>query len=65
MITVGECKTQLSECKHLANDPDISAQRATAIMAICRSWLSLEQLIGEYNVLVLKENSRRQISDRN
>ena len=41
MITSAQCKTYLDECHVLGTDPDISVQRATSVMSICRTLIEL------------------------
>lgn len=54
MITSEQCKAHLDECRKLGGAPAISPRRATAIMAICRAWVTLSREVARYDI-VLKD----------
>jgi hypothetical protein len=55
MITSEQCKDYLDECRELGAARNISNQRATAVMAICRALIKLSQEIAIYD-RVLEED---------
>jgi|RhiMethySRZTD1v2_1073278.scaffolds.fasta_scaffold237704_2 hypothetical protein len=55
MITVIECKAYLDECKVLGAAPEITIERATAIMAVCRAWLEMSRVVARYDAVVRQE----------
>lgn len=55
MITSEQCKAYLEECRELGSEPNISNQRATAIMAICRAWIALSREIACYEAVLKNE----------
>ncbi len=57
MITSAECRARLSECKELGCDPNISMQRATAIMGVCRAWIAMDQRVAEYTAILVQEEN--------
>lgn len=56
MITIVQCKDNMRECKQLGIAPEISIQRATAIMAICNAWTALERHVARYEAIVKAES---------
>jgi hypothetical protein len=56
MITSEQCKTYLDECRELGCVRNISNQRATAIMAICRAWIMLSREIARYDIVLKDED---------
>ena len=56
MITTIQCKAYVDECKVLGAAPKISIKRATAIMAVCRTWLEMSRVVGRYEALVKQES---------
>jgi uncharacterized protein related to proFAR isomerase len=57
MISADECKTRLIDCQTLGTSADISIERATAVMAVCRAWVVLGGAVARYEAVVLKERS--------
>jgi hypothetical protein len=57
MITSEQCEAHLDECRKLGGAPDISLRRATAIMAICRAWVTLSRELTQYNIVLKDEDS--------
>jgi hypothetical protein len=56
MITSEQCKAYLAECRELGSAPDISSRRATAIMAICRAWVTLSREVAVYDIVLKNED---------
>jgi hypothetical protein len=56
MITAIQCKAHMDECKVLGAAPEISIQRATAVMAVCRAWLEMSRVVGRYDTIVKHES---------
>jgi hypothetical protein len=56
MITAEQCQAHIQECHKLGSAQNISNRRATAIMAICRAWVTLCCEVARYN-LVLKDEA--------
>jgi hypothetical protein len=56
MITSEQCKTYLTECEAMKNSPEISIQRATAIMGVCYALTALAQRLKRYDGVVQEEN---------
>jgi hypothetical protein len=56
MITSEQCKTYLTECEVMGTSPEISIQRATALMGICHALAALAQRLKRYDGVVQKEN---------
>jgi hypothetical protein len=56
MITSEQCKAYLDECRELGSARDISNQRATAIMAICRAWITLSREVARYDIVLKDED---------
>ena len=56
MITSEQCRTYLSECEVMGTSPEISVQRATAIMGICHALTALVQRLKRYDRVVKEEN---------
>jgi hypothetical protein len=56
MITTTQCDAHINECRSLGTEPNISIQRATAIMAVCRGWLALRTQVVRYHAVVEEEN---------
>ncbi|MEA2979011.1 MAG: hypothetical protein QOF91_3712 [Alphaproteobacteria bacterium] len=56
MITSEQCKTYLTECEVMGSSPEISIQRATALMGICHALAALAQRLKRYDGVVQKEN---------
>jgi hypothetical protein len=63
MITSAQCKTYLDECHVLGTDPDISVQRATSVMSICRALIQLGARLAHYDMIVEAE-AEGKVSDR-
>jgi hypothetical protein len=61
MITSAQCKNFLDECHVLGTDPDISVQRATSVMSICRALIQLNAQLAHYDMVVEAEGK---VSDR-
>jgi hypothetical protein len=55
MITSAQCKTYLDECYVLGTDPDISVQRATSVMSICRALIQLGARLAHYDMIMEAE----------
>jgi hypothetical protein len=55
MITAVQCQTFLADAEAIGTAPNISLQRATAAMAICRALGELAWHIGRYDAIVKKE----------
>jgi hypothetical protein len=58
MITSELCKTYLTECEVMGTSPEISIQRATAIMGVCHALNALAQRLKRYDGVVQEENVR-------
>jgi hypothetical protein len=48
----------MNECRKLAASPDISIQRATAAMAVCRAWRMLREHVARYHTIVNEERKQ-------
>jgi hypothetical protein len=59
MITSERCKTYLTECEVMATSPEISIQRATAVMGVCHALEALTQRLKRYDRVVQEENGLR------
>ena len=55
MITSEQCKTYLDECHVLGTDPDISVERATAIMGVCSALIVLGARLASLDAIVKAE----------
>ena len=56
MITSEQCKTYLSECEVMGTSPEISSQRATAILGVYHALAALTQRLKRYDGVVREEN---------
>jgi hypothetical protein len=56
MITSGQCEAYLEECRELGVTRNISNRRATAIMAICRAWITLSREVAGYDIILKDED---------
>jgi hypothetical protein len=56
MITAEQCQAHIQECHKLGSAQNISNRRATAIMAICRAWVTLGREVARYNIIVKDED---------
>jgi hypothetical protein len=56
MITSEQCKTYLSECEVMGTSPEISIQRATAILGVYHALAALTQRLKRYDGVVREEN---------
>ena len=55
MISVAECETHAAHCERLGREPDISIQRATALLAMAQTWEMLAEETARYEAIVLAE----------
>jgi hypothetical protein len=55
MITQAHCKTYADDYQLLGRVPEISMQRATALMGISRSWTMLGNQLGRLAAIVEME----------
>jgi hypothetical protein len=55
MISTTQCKTNAAECQHLAMIFDISERRATALLAMSRSWAVLAGQTERYDAIRKEE----------
>jgi|GEM_PF-2667762 len=55
MISTTQCKTYASECQHLGTVFDISIERATALLAMSRSWNVLANQMQRYDAIRKEE----------
>jgi hypothetical protein len=55
MITSAECKRYSDECHSVGTDPQISIQRATAAMAVCRVLVQLATELAIYERIIASE----------
>ncbi len=56
MISTTQCKMYAAECQHLGTVFDISTQRATALLAMSRSWTVLASQMQHYDALRKEES---------
>ena len=56
MITSEQCKTYLTECEVMGTSPEISIQRATALMGIYQALAALAQRLRRYDGVLQEEN---------
>jgi hypothetical protein len=56
MITPEQCKAYSEECRELGSAQNISNRRATAIMAICRAWITLSREVTRYDIVLKDED---------
>jgi hypothetical protein len=56
MITSEQCKTYLTECEVIRTSPEISIQRATAVMGVHYALVVLAQRLKRYDGVVQEEN---------
>ena len=56
MITSEQCKDHLEECRELGSARNMSNRRATAIMAICRAWITLSREVARYEIVLKDED---------
>jgi hypothetical protein len=57
MITSEQCKSPLKECEAMGTAPEISIQRATAVMGICHALVALAQRLKRYDRVVQQEKN--------
>jgi hypothetical protein len=55
MISTTQCKTYAAECQQLGTVSDISIPRATALLAMSRSWTALASQMAWYNAIRREE----------
>jgi hypothetical protein len=55
MITSEQCKRYSDECHAVGTDPEVSMQRATAAMAVCRMLTLLGSEIAVYERVIAEE----------
>jgi hypothetical protein len=55
MISTTQCKTYAAECQHLGMVFDISIRRATALLAMSRSWTELASQTEQYDAIRREE----------
>jgi hypothetical protein len=55
MITSRQCRTYSKDCQDCGTAGGISIRRATALMAISRSWNVLANQVDRYDAIVKEE----------
>jgi len=55
MISTTQCKTNAAKCRHLGTVFDISAQRASALLAMSQSWTMLASQKERYDAIRIEE----------
>jgi hypothetical protein len=55
MITHAQCEAYIAECRVLGVSPNISIQRATAVMAACEALSALAHHVAHYEAIVKEE----------
>ena len=55
MITAAQCRAYATECERLGKAPDISIQRATALMGMAHCWDMLADDTQRYDGIVRAE----------
>ena len=57
MITLKQCVARLSDCEALAAKGELTLRRATAVLAVCHTWLALRDAVRKYKTIVGEENA--------
>jgi hypothetical protein len=55
MMTSAECKRYSDQCQAVGADPEVSNQRATAAMAVCRILIQLGAELTIYERILVDE----------
>jgi len=55
MITAAQCRTYATDCQHRGIAAGISIRRATALLAMSRSWSALANQVERYNAILKEE----------
>jgi len=54
-ISAAECRFYVADCERLAKAPNISIERATALMSMAQSWEMLAEDTARYETIVEAE----------
>jgi hypothetical protein len=57
MTTEGECRIHALNCQRLSAEPGTSLQRATVLMAMALSWVTLANHTKRYDAIVIEETN--------
>jgi hypothetical protein len=57
MITLKQCMAHLSDCEASAAKGKLTLRRATAVLAVCHTWLALRDAVRKYKTIVGEENA--------
>jgi hypothetical protein len=55
MITAAQCRTYATDCQHRGIAAGISIRRATALLAMSRSWSVLANQVERYDAILKEE----------
>ncbi|MEA2660172.1 MAG: hypothetical protein QOF64_2967 [Candidatus Binatota bacterium] len=56
MISAEQCRAYSAQCALLGRASDISAQRATILLAMSRTWVALANQKDRYDAMVASES---------
>jgi hypothetical protein len=56
MISAEQCRAYSAQCAVLGRASDISAQRATILLAMSRTWVALANQKDRYDAMVASES---------
>jgi hypothetical protein len=56
MISAQQCRTYSAQCAALGKAPDVSAQRATILLAMSRTWSALANQTERYDALLAADD---------
>ena len=54
-ISAAECRFCAADCQRLAREPNVSIERATALMSLAQSWERLADDMGRYEAIAKAE----------
>jgi hypothetical protein len=63
MLSAEQCRDYAKDCVTLGGDKSISLQRATALMAMAKTWSTLANDIERYGRIVQDEEPQRVLAD--
>jgi hypothetical protein len=55
MITAAQCRTYATDCQYRGIAAGISIRRATALLAMSRSWSALANQVERYDAILKEE----------